>query len=224
MNASRAIAASGMVALGAILVSPSACSTGGACSNDTGCSVGQSCVSGTCTPNGTMQNGVAVPLALAKNGPSAELTVNLTFASKADADSTKYLALFYVNDANPAGYCGNVWSQALGLSDPSRLNFDVYPWVPNTVTIAPALGAMSLFVYTFADRPTGACLQDSDCALGGGPAGPNGTHTCVAGGAGLGICDPTAMQLPSSGGCSVITLVDGMASNVAVTLTARPAM
>jgi hypothetical protein len=223
MNASRTIASAGMVALGAILVAPSACSASAKCSNDTGCGAGEFCVSGTCTSNGTSQNGLGVPAALAQDGPSAQLTVNLAFASQNDFNNTKYVALFYVRAANPAAECGNVWTPTLGVTDPSRLNFEVYPLAANTITIAPGLGANSLFIYTFTDRPTGACLKDSDCALGGAPPGPNGMNTCVAAGAGLGVCDPTATQLPTSGGCSVVTLVDGAPSTVAVTLAARPA-
>jgi hypothetical protein len=171
-----------------------------------------------------MQAGVFVPQALAMAGPNAQLTVNLTFASMADLNNTKYVALFYVAAANPAAECGNVWTKTLGVTDPSRLNFEVYPLAAGTITIAPALGANALFLYTFTDRPTGACLKDSDCTLGGAPAGPNGTNTCVAAGAGLGVCDPTATQLPTSGGCSVVTLVNGGSASVAVTLTERPAM
>ena len=173
---------------------------------------------------GSETNGI--PAELASTEVKSTMGIKLNFPSQTEFDATKHLSILFVKSANPAETCKSVWSKALDLKDPARLNVQPYPLPPGTELYEPGQGEMAMFIYTHEAIPGGFCLKESDCAAFGfdasAPDASDGGGVCTAAGAGLGACGATATTLPRAGGCAVVTIVKDGTSNPEVTLTTRP--
>jgi hypothetical protein len=233
MFRSRIAASLGTIALACLCAAPTCGGSDSPDTNDGGGADGGGAASD--------QEGVSVPASLSGMNAKSTLSIKLTFASKTDYDATKFLAVLFVKAGDPAAECGKVWSKALDLQDASRLNIIPYPLTGSTITYEPGEGDQSVFVYTFTNLPAAVCLNETECATpsaqrpfaaaddggdtdaaGSTSADAGAPTTCVASGAGLGICRPTAQTLPTSGGCSVTTITNQGSATTEVSLTERP--